>query len=252
MLVDVAEHVDGRAADRRQEHLEVAARDELGEHARRVLEQRAAQDRFGAPEARGDAGQIPDRFDRGLHDDDGAACPQDLARRSGARPASTASASSGHVDVRAGDGDRRANVVALLEVRRGTRRSRPRRTDRATRSSSGRTTGGYGPMAFVGDVLVRSGFCERIERAGGDRDRAVHRVRSGVRADHVALRLVRDRADERPARPSGPRRPTRSARASGPCPPGWEVRTMRLGLLLLGYQRRHDIQLASGEAAHVW
>ena len=48
---DVAEHVDGLAADRRQEHLEVAARDQLGEHAAGLLEQRAAQLGLGAAEA---------------------------------------------------------------------------------------------------------------------------------------------------------------------------------------------------------
>ena len=42
-IARIAEHVDGLAADRRQEHFEIAARDELREHAAGLLEQRAPQ-----------------------------------------------------------------------------------------------------------------------------------------------------------------------------------------------------------------
>ena len=45
-LGDVAEQIDRRAADGRQEHIEVGPRHQLGEHAGRLLEQRAAQARF--------------------------------------------------------------------------------------------------------------------------------------------------------------------------------------------------------------
>ena len=57
---------------------------------------------------------------------------------------------------------------------------------------------GCGPIAWVGAVLVRSGVAQRIERAGRHRERAVDRVRAGVRADHVAV-LGGGRRDERPA-----------------------------------------------------
>ena len=63
---EIAEDVDGLAADRRQEHLEVGPGDQLREHAAGLLEQRAAQVALGDAEALGDAGQVPDRLDRGL------------------------------------------------------------------------------------------------------------------------------------------------------------------------------------------
>ena len=65
-LGDVAEHVDRDAADRRQEHVQVGPRHELGEHAGRLLEQSAAQARLGGVEALGDARQMPDRIDGDL------------------------------------------------------------------------------------------------------------------------------------------------------------------------------------------
>ena len=78
-IVRIAEDVDGLAADRRQEHLEVAARDQLGVHAAGFLEQRPAQVGLGAAEALGDAGQVPDRLDRGLGDHRRAAREQHAA-----------------------------------------------------------------------------------------------------------------------------------------------------------------------------
>ncbi len=71
-LGDVAEEIDGGAADGRQEHLQVGPGDELGEHAGRLLEQRAAQVRLRGPEALGDAGQIPDGIDGDLDDGEAA------------------------------------------------------------------------------------------------------------------------------------------------------------------------------------
>ncbi len=58
-LVGVAEHIDGDAADRRQEHLKVRARHEFGKHAGGLFEQNAAQRIFRCIETFGDTGQIP-------------------------------------------------------------------------------------------------------------------------------------------------------------------------------------------------
>ena len=68
-IVRIAEDVDRLAADRRQEHVEVAAGDELRVHAARFLEQRAPQVRLAAAEPLRDAGQPPYRLDRRLGHD---------------------------------------------------------------------------------------------------------------------------------------------------------------------------------------
>ena len=90
----IAEAVDGRAADRRQEHLEVGPRDQLRIHAAGLLVQPAAQFGFGEAEALGDAGQIPDRIDRRLHHAHVAAGRHDVAVGVNA-PASIAARISG-------------------------------------------------------------------------------------------------------------------------------------------------------------
>ena len=77
----VAEDVDGLPADRRQEHLEVAARDQLGVHAAGLLEQHAPQVGLAAAEALRDAGQPPHRLDRGLGHQRCAAGGEDACRR---------------------------------------------------------------------------------------------------------------------------------------------------------------------------
>ena len=56
---DVADDVDGDAVDRRQEELEVGPRDELGEHAARLLVQQPAQLGLVALEAARHVAEVP-------------------------------------------------------------------------------------------------------------------------------------------------------------------------------------------------
>ena len=51
-----------------EDHLQVGARDELGEHAAGLLEELAPQHALLELEARGDARQVPDGLDRALDD----------------------------------------------------------------------------------------------------------------------------------------------------------------------------------------
>ena len=195
--VRIAEHVHRLPADRRQEHFEVAARDELGVHAARFLEQRAAEVRFAATEALGHAGQPPHRLDRRLGDDRRAVREQDAPVR--------LQASRGdrlvhlrHVDVRLGHGDRGPDVVARRDrvakdvghhgaervhrhdlVRVAPRRERPDRI------------GGH----RVGEV----GLVPAQQRARRHRQRPVDAIRAAVRADDVALDAVARAADDRAA-----------------------------------------------------
>src|SRR5690606_36150239 len=62
----VSEQVNRRAADGRQEHLEITAGDQLGEHPGGVLEQGASQVGLPAAEACSDAGEVPHGFDGDL------------------------------------------------------------------------------------------------------------------------------------------------------------------------------------------
>src|SRR5215469_14957580 len=69
-LFDSTEEVHRRAADRRQEHLDVGPGDELREHAPGFLEQGAPEVGFGDAEAGGQSRQMPNRVDRRLGDAD--------------------------------------------------------------------------------------------------------------------------------------------------------------------------------------
>ena len=209
---DVAEHVQRHAADRRQEHVEIAARHQLGEHAAGVLEQRAAQVGLGAAEAPRDAGQVPDRLDRGLDDDDVAGRAQH--RAVGLQPPGAHRVGQlGQPDVGLGDRDRRLDVVALLEVAaEGVADDRAERIERHDLL-------GVGPRGERPERVRRRGvgeirLAQRIERAGRHRERAIDRVRAGVRPDHVAVRPVGDRRHQRPAARPDRRRPRRSGSAS--------------------------------------
>ena len=90
----VAEQVDGRAADRRQEHVEVGPGDQLREHAAGLLEQRAPQLGGSRRRSAGDAGQVPDRLDRHLGDPHVAGGGEDVAV-GGKPPGATAAVISG-------------------------------------------------------------------------------------------------------------------------------------------------------------
>ena len=138
-IARVAEHVDRLPADRRQEHLEVAARDELRIHAARFLEQRATQIGLAHLEPPRNAGQPPHRLDRRLGDDGRTVRQQELAV--GREPTGgDRLADLGQVDVRLRDGDRRPDVVAVCAETSRRRQRRPRPTDRSTRCVGDRTT----------------------------------------------------------------------------------------------------------------
>src|SRR5215472_3447486 len=77
-LLDGAEEVNRRAADRRQEHLDVGPGDELREHAAGFLEQGAPQIVFGDAKARRQPGEMPYWIDRRLGDADLAVGQQHL------------------------------------------------------------------------------------------------------------------------------------------------------------------------------
>ena len=155
-LRHVAEEIDRGAADRRQEQFEVGPRHQLGVHAAGLLEERAAQIDLGHAEALGDAGQPPHRLDRGLGHAHVAVPLQDVAvglqapRRHGVLDLR-------HVDVRLGDGDGRADVPARRQLVGEDRRPPDGPRDRATRSSSDRTSSRTGRSCSAGEVLVKSG-----------------------------------------------------------------------------------------------
>ena len=220
---DVAEDVQRLAADRRQEDLDVAARDELRVHAAGFLEQRAAQVGLADLEARRHAGQPPHRLQRHLGDG-GRGVVEQHAAVDGQALEGDRLLDLGQVDVRLGDGDRGPDVVALGQVvgihllHAGApgvdgddlRRVAPLRM-RADR------VGGRG-VGEVGAVAAR-------QVAGGHRERAVDAVAAAVRADDVALAAVRGGADDRAALQRVGRAPVDRRRARGPWP-GCEVSRM--------------------------
>ena len=63
---DIAEYIDGHAADGGQEDIQLGTRDQLGVHAVGLGVQGLPQRLFADVEALGDAGQPPDRVDRHL------------------------------------------------------------------------------------------------------------------------------------------------------------------------------------------
>ncbi len=114
-LRHVAEEIDRRAADRRQEELEVGPRHQLGVHAAGLLEERAAKIDFLDAEALGDAGQPPHRLDCRLGHLHVAGAAQDVVV--GLQPAGRHGVHDlRHVHMRLGDGDGRADVPARREL----------------------------------------------------------------------------------------------------------------------------------------
>src|SRR5215472_7633504 len=76
---DRSEEIHRRAADRRQEHLDVGPGDKLGKHAAGFLEQGAPQIGFGDTKTRRQPGEMPYRIDCRLGDADLAVGEQHLA-----------------------------------------------------------------------------------------------------------------------------------------------------------------------------
>ena len=244
---DVADHVDGGAADRRQEHLEIAPGDELGEHARRVLEQRAPQVGLGAAEPRSDARQVPDGLDRGLVTTSIAPPSRRIFPSTFERPASDGLGELGDVNARARDRDRRPDVVALLEVRAkgaaddGAEGSSETILDASNHWETARWCAWArcwsGPACLSGSSAPAATATARYTEYD-----------PAWVPDDVALATFRDRSDERPAH----------HRVLG-APDDWDwlwpvsARMRReddcLRMLLSRSQGGHDIQLASGEGA---
>ena len=201
-LVRIAEHVDRRAADRRQEHLEVLAIDQIADTCRRSARAgraaRHARSRRSARRCRGDT--TPDRSrpsSRGRcrcsdHDVAVGANASGLDRGANFR----------HVDMRAGDRDGRPDVVAKREIFAEflTDEMAPRieRDDlRCVGPLRMRAdaVGGRG-VGQVGTMVARQCAC-------GDRQRAVYRIAAGMRADGVAVPAIAVRRDDRTARGRG-------------------------------------------------
>src|SRR5215471_267703 len=114
-LLDGAEEVNRRAADRRQEHLDVGPGDKLREHAAGFLEQGAPQIGFGNAKARREPGKMPYRIDRRLGDADLAIGEQHPAV--GAQAAVREERPQlGGDDLRLCDRDRRAYVDAGADI----------------------------------------------------------------------------------------------------------------------------------------
>ena len=111
------------------------------------------------------------------------------------------------VEPRLGDGDGRADVDALgdLGLESLARRDGPR--DRARRCGRGSLHCANGPMLTAGCGIGEVRPADRIERAGGHRERAIERIGAAVAADGVAVAGPRHRADDRAALARGRRAP---------------------------------------------
>ena len=207
---DLAETVDGDAADRRQEDLKVGPGDHFREHATGFLEQRAAQVVLVDRATLGHAGQVPDRLDRGLDDTRLSVLAQDSAIWL-QPPGGDRLPQLRQVYTRPGHRDRRPDVPPLgqslgedlaYHVPIGVERD-----DLVAVRPSGMRTDDRGRRG-IGQV----GNVHPVEAAGGNRKRAVERVTTGVGPDRVAPRGVGKRPDDRTA-PRAWRLPTLPAAA---------------------------------------
>ena len=174
----IAEDVERDAADRRQEHRQIGPRHQFRIHAAGLLEQSVAQFVFADVEALGDAGQIPDRIDRGLGDRDIAAVAHDVAVDL-RRPAASGEFRNG--EPRLGNGDGRADIEAF-----GDLRARSPAATRWPHGSSETMRLRLAPLRERPDIDDRRGIGEigprdRIERAGRHRKRAVKRIGAAMR-----------------------------------------------------------------------
>ncbi len=193
----VAEEIDGHAADRRQEDLQVRARDELGEHARGLLEEGAPQRALLHLEALGEAGEVPHGVDRRLGDLHVAGVGEDVAVGLEA-PGRDGGAQLRHVDMGARDRDRRAHVGARGDlVGECARHEVPPRIERDD-------LGGIGPLRVRAHRVRRRGVREvrpvvALQLARSHGERAVDRVGARMRADGIALRGIGEACDDRTA-----------------------------------------------------
>ena len=209
----VAEDVERLPPDGRQKHFDVAARHQLGVHATGLLEQRAAQLGLVHLEALGHPGQPPHRLHRDLGDGGRAVFQQDAAIHLQALEGQRL-LDLGQVDVGLGDGDRRADVVALGQVvlEHALHRGAPG-VDRHHLL-------GVAPLRVGADQVGRRGVGEvgpvaLHQVAGGHGQGAVHPITAAVAADHVALAAVGGAAHHRAALQGRGRAPVDGRRAAG-------------------------------------
>ena len=196
-LLHIAEQIDGGPADRRQEDLKIRARNQLRKHAASLLEQCPAQIGFTAGETARDAGQVPDRVDGDLDHGETAILVYDVAV--GDEPLGVErSPDLGQVEARAGNRDGRADIDAFgqlaAEILGDQVPPRVERDNARRVSPLGKRADGRGRIG-IGQV----GAADRIERAGGDSQRAIDSVGAAVAADDVAVLRTRDRTDDRTA-----------------------------------------------------
>src|SRR5215831_1379357 len=196
-FLDVAEQVDGGAADRRQKYAHVGTSDEFGEHARGLLEQGAPQSRLGRTESLRNTRQVPDRIDGDFHHREGAALDDVLSV--GLQP--TGPDGIPHfreIESRAGDGNCGANILSFgdLRLERGSGKMAPGvERDNAPRLRPLRKrTDGSGRVG-----ICQIGTADRIEHTGRDRQRAIERVGAAMAADYVSMLRLRHRRDDRTA-----------------------------------------------------
>jgi len=159
--------------------------------------QAAAQVGLVEIEAFGDTRQIPDRIDRRLHHTHAAVPGDDIAVGANAARCDRG-ADFRHVDMGAGDRNRRPHVVAAREMLA---------EDVADQMPPGVKRYdflGIAPLRVRADALDRRGIGEVGdmivgERSRGDRERAVNRVAAGMAADRIAMRRVAQGRDHRSA-----------------------------------------------------
>ena len=196
-LGDIAEQIGRRAADRRQEDLQVGTRHQFGEHAGGLLEQLPAQIVFGGCKPLRETREVPHRVDGDLDHRHAAVLVNDFA------VVLQPSGIDGRFEFRqieagAGDRDARPDVDSLGdfvgkvfrdEMTPGIERDNAlrfaplrERTDRCRRMR-------------VGEI----GAPDRVERARGDRERAVDRIGAAMGADDIAVLRAGYRADDRTA-----------------------------------------------------
>ena len=111
-----------------------------------------------------------------------------------------------HVDVGAGDRDRRADVVAAREI------VAELLADQMSPRIERHDLLGIGPLRIRADMRGRRGVGEvgqlvGLERLGRDGERAVDRIAAGMHADRVAMAGIAQRRDHRAALGGGRRAP---------------------------------------------
>ena len=183
--LDLAKEIHRRAADRREQDLEVGTGNQFGEHAPGFLEQGTAKIGLSDAEARGHSRQMPDRIDGHLGDADLAAVEQHPAVGS-QPPLGQKRAELRRGETCRGDRHRRTRVDARPDV--FGKDLADQVTPRVERHDLGR----IGPLRARCDQRrgcgvgeVRAVVARQPPRRHGKG--AIDRIGAGIRADRVAL-----------------------------------------------------------------